>query len=115
MTQLIWLGQKIEYDADKNVISLEIREPFWKASEMLNWPEKSSGIGINPKIIDFLQARHADLMIYVRSEKGWWIAPFIGIEDFLSYHETVWHVRNGKFKLRIISWDIFKWCEGPNP
>lgn len=113
MTELIWLGQKIDYDAEKNLVTTEIREPFWKASEMLGWGGKSAGLGINAKILDFVTQRNADLFVYVKSERSFWKASAKDIFQFIKTFPVEWNVKGGKYKVLVLSWDIFKWTEAP--
>lgn len=111
MTKLTWLGQEIDYEPNTNTVRTTIRQPFWKASEMLGWSGKSAGIGINTKIIDFIKSKQADLIVTVEEPKGDWHISYLALSDFIKQNTTTYNVKGGKTKLNVIAWDCFKGIE----
>ena len=66
-------GQPLVYNAEQKLDNTTIEEPFLKAGKIFGF--NGPGIGLNPKLIEFMLKRKATLMIYVSSfRQNYWIS-----------------------------------------
>jgi len=65
-------GQPLVYNAERKLGNTTIEEPFLKAGKIFGF--NGPGIGLNPKLIQFIIKRKATLLIYVASFKqNYWM------------------------------------------
>jgi len=66
-------GQPLVYNAERKLGNTTIEEPFLKAGKIFGFT--GPGIGLNPKLIEFMLKRKATLMIYVSSfRQNYWMS-----------------------------------------
>jgi len=64
-------GQPLVYNAERKLGNTTIEEPFLKAGKIFGFT--GPGIGLNPKLIEFILKRKATLLIYVASfRQNYW-------------------------------------------
>jgi len=65
-------GQPLVYNAERKLGNTTIEEPFLKAGKIFGFT--GPGIGLNPKLIEFILKRKSTLMIYLSSFRhNYWI------------------------------------------
>jgi len=65
-------GQPLVYNAERKLGNTTIEEPFLKAGKIFGFT--GPGIGLNPKLIEFIIRRKATLIIYVSSfRQNYWM------------------------------------------
>lgn len=86
-------GQPLVYNADRKFGNTSIEEPFLKAGKIFGF--KGPGIGLNPKLCEFIIKRKAVLMVYVVSfNHSYWM----GWDKLKQYVEKGYEYKAGGHK-----------------
>jgi len=105
MTQTLNLdGQKVVYNSESKIAKTTIKEPFYKAGKIFGWKDKSPGLGLNLKVVEFVLKTKCTLIIHVETAgKDYWLKSDV-MKAFLQAHDTTYKIRDTV--LQIIPWKL---------
>jgi len=105
MTQTLNLdGQKVVYNHESKIAKTTIKEPFYKAGKIFGWSDKSPGLGLNLKVIDFILKTKCTLIIHVESAgNDYWLKNDV-LKAFLQQNNVDYKIRDTV--LKIIPWKL---------
>jgi len=99
-------GQPVIINELNNLLRLNIDTPFFTAWQKFGWSFKSSGLGVNKKIITYVLSNKLRLFIHVNDDDKDYIIEPKKLGDFIIKNECNYIVKNTE--LKVIPKTIFK-------
>ena len=107
MTVISLRGQEVIWNKDKNILLVNIGEPFYSAGKKYGWTGNSVGLGINDLVVHHAMKTNATIGVWVGNKPTLYYIRPEKIIELVERYQSYYKTEDGTV-LYVVGWNNFE-------